>query len=119
MDLDNSIEITYTAFGFEEAGETTFEMDVNDRLYDRLQDAEEEGEVLDSDYISEAMPGIHKKILKAIRRNMKEEGYYPDDGMVERRGFLYLPYRVYELNASHEMMHDLAEDDDIEYTVTI
>ena len=85
MYSDNSIEITYTVFGFDEAGETSFDMEVSDHLYNKLQDAEDEGEMLDSDYISEEMPGIHRKILKAIRENMEEEGMNPDDGMIEKR----------------------------------
>jgi len=46
MYSDNSIEITYTVFGFDEAGETSFDMDVSDHLYNKLQDAEDEGEML-------------------------------------------------------------------------
>ena len=43
MYADNSIEITYTVFGFDEAGETSFDMEVSDHLYNKLQDAEDEG----------------------------------------------------------------------------
>ena len=35
----NEIEITYTVFGFDEAGETSFDMEVSDSLYNKLQDA--------------------------------------------------------------------------------
>lgn len=112
------IEITYTVLGFEEAGETTFDMEVSDRQYERLEDAELDGELLDSDYISENMPGLHKKILKAIRENMEEEGLEPGDGMVEKRR-LFGAYKEYEEGADHSMMAVLADDDDIEYEITI
>lgn len=42
MYSDNSIEITYTVFGFDEAGETSFDMEVSDHLYNKLQDAEDD-----------------------------------------------------------------------------
>lgn len=44
----NEIEVTYTVFGFDEAGETSFDMDVSDNLYYKLQNAEEDGSVLKS-----------------------------------------------------------------------
>ncbi len=119
MYADNSIEITYTVFGFDEAGETSFDMEVSDHLYNKLQDAEDEGEMLDSDYISEEMPGIHRKILKAIRENMEEEGMNPDDGMIEKRYPWGAHYKEYSSDASHMEMYNMAEDDDIEYSVTI
>lgn len=119
MYADNSIEITYTVFGFDEAGETSFDMEVSDHLYNKLQDAEDEGEMLDSDYISEEMPGIHRKILKAIRENMEEEGMNPDDGMIEKQYPWGAHYKEYNSDASHMEMYNMAEDDDIEYSVTI
>ena len=61
MDYDNTIEITYTVFWFDEAGETTFDMDVSDSVFNKLQNAEDEGEILDSDYMSENFERIHKK----------------------------------------------------------
>lgn len=114
-----SIEITYTVMGFEEIGETTFEMDVSEKIYEKLQDAEDEEEILDSDYISEEMPGIHRKIIHAIRENMEEEGLDPDDGMTERR----LPWgaitKDFKLETSYSHMANIAEDDDIEYMVAV
>ena len=115
----NEIEVTYTVFGFEEAGETSFDMDVSDNLYNKLQDAEECGESLDSDYISEEMPGIHRKILKAIHENMEEEGLNPDDGKIEKRLPWGATYREDCPGASHMEMYNMAEDDDIEYSVTV
>lgn len=71
--IGNSIEVTYSVFGHDELGETTFDMDVSEAVYENLQDAEDEGDYLDSDFISENWKGIHKKIVKAIRQNMEEE----------------------------------------------
>lgn len=113
------IEITYTVLGFEEAGETTFDMEVSGRQYERLEDAELDGELLDTDYISENMPGLHKKILKAIRDNMEEEGLEPGDGMVEKRLPWGATYKEHVDGADHSMMEVFADDDDIEYEITI
>lgn len=113
------IEITYTVLGFEEAGETTFDMEVSDRQYERLEDAELDGELLDSDYMSDNMPGLHKKILDAIRENMEEEGLESGDGMVEKKLPWGATYKEYEEGADHSMMEVLADDEDIEYYITI
>ena len=113
------IEITYSVFGFDEADETTFSMEVSDNLYEKLQDAEDEGNLLDSDYISEEMKGIHKKILKAIRHNMEEEGLEPDDGIIENKTCWGASNKEYSLDASHSFIHDMAEDDDIEYSIDL
>ena len=115
---NETIEITYTVFGYDRLGDTTFDMEVKDKEYEWLQDAEgEEGE-LSSDYISENRPSLHKRIMKAIRNNMQEEGYEPDDGMVETYVSGVHRKEFYE-DASYEHASDFAEDDEIEYTVTI
>lgn len=118
LDISDRIEVTYTVFGYDRLGETTFDMEVKSKEYEWLQNAEgEEGE-LTSDYISENRPGLHKRIIKAIRNNMKDEGCDPDDGMVE-----YVSSAVHHKDffedASYDYASDFAEDDDIEYTVTI
>ena len=59
-----------------------------------------------------------KRILKAIRRNMFEESLEPDDGMVEKSGFLGATYMEYFLEASHRLM-SYSDDDDIEYEVNL
>lgn len=115
----NVIEITYTVFGFDEAGETSFDMEVSDSLYNKLLEAEENGEYLDSDYISEEMPGIHRKILKAIRENMMDEGLNPDDGKKEKRLPWGATYKEDCPEASHMEMYNMAEDNDIEYTISV
>ena len=112
------IEVTYSVFGCEDAGETTFIMEISDNQYDKLYDADLDGETLDSFYLSDEIPSIHKRILKAIRKNMEEESWLPDDGMVEKHGFLGRTYKEYSLEASHTLMQS-AEDDDIEYEVNL
>lgn len=119
MDFDNTIIITYTMFGFDEAGETSFEMDVSDGIYEKLQNAEDEGEMLDSEFISDEMPGIHRKILKAIRENMEEESWNPNDGTVEKRHPGGSTYREKCDGASHLLMLTYDDDDYIEYTVEL
>ena len=64
--MEETIEVTYSVFGFDEAGETTFDMDVSEKNYNRLQDAEDDGELLDQDYISIEMRGLHNKIIREI-----------------------------------------------------
>lgn len=110
----NSIEVTYSVFGYDELGDTTFDMDVKDSDYEWLEDAED----LDSAYISENRKGLHKRIIRAIRKNMKEGLFDPDDGMVE----VYISgchRKEYHEEASSEHAHDFANDDDIEYTVSL
>lgn len=113
------IQVTYKVLGFEEAGETSFYMEVSEKQYEKLEDAEFEGEFLDSDYLSENMRGLHKKILKAIRNNMEEEGLEPGDGMVEKTLPWGAKYKEHEEGADHSLMEILAEDEDIEYEITI
>ena len=93
-------------------------MEVKDKEYDWLQNTEEEEGELTSDYISENRPGLHKRIIKAIRKNMKDEACNPDEGLVET--YVSGVHRKdYQEDASYESASDIAEDDDIEYTVTL
>jgi len=118
LDIPDRIEVTYTIFDYDRLGETTFDMEVKDKDYEWLQNAEgEEGE-LTSDYISENRPGLHKRIIKAIRNNMKDEACDPDDGWVETY-VSGVHRKEYDDHASYEYASDIAEDDDIEYTVTL
>ena len=89
---EETIEISYTILCREDLGENTFDMDVKERDYDWLTDKEEEGEYLDSDFISENRRGLHKRIVKAIRQNMEEELFEETYSLV---------------------------DDEIEYTITV
>ena len=117
-DIPDSIEVTYSVFGYDRLGETSFDMEVKSKDYEWLQDVEGEEDGLTSDYISENRPGLHKRIIKSIRKNMKDEGCDPDDGMVE-----YVSSGVHHKDffedASYDYASDIAEDDDIEYTVTL
>jgi hypothetical protein len=120
LDIDSySIEVTYTVMGFDEAGETTFEMDVSEKMYDTLQEADDEGELLDSEYISENHRNIHRKILKAIRENMEEESWDSEDGTIEKRLPWGATFREDCPGASHAEMLNEAEDDDIEYSIEL
>ena len=120
LDIDSySIEVTYTVMGFDEAGETSLEMDVSKKIYDALQEADDEGELLDSEYISENHRNIHRKILKAIRKNMEEESWDSEDGTIEKRLPWGATFREDCPGASHAEMLNEAEDDDIEYSIEL
>ena len=117
-DYYETIEVSYTVFGYDRLGETTFDMDVRDKEYEWLSEKEGGVEYLNSDFISENRRGLHEHILKAIRNNMKDEGCDPDDGMVE-----YVSSAVHRRDffedASYDHASDFADDDDIEYTITL
>ena len=84
----------------------------------RLVKAEERGEELSSEYISGQMKSIHKKILRAIKDDMEEKSWNPDDGMVEK----YSPpcfYDKVKVRPSHQDMLDYADNEEIEYFVNI
>lgn len=113
-DFLNSIEVTFSVFGYDELRDTTFDMKVKDSDYEWLQDAEE----LESDHISKNRERLHKKIIRAIRENMKERALDPDDGIVE----VYVSgshRKEFHEQASNDYANSFAEDDDIEYTVTL
>lgn len=90
-DYDETIEVSYTVSGLDDVSETTIDVEIKERDYDWLSNKEDEGEYLDSDYVSENRRGLHRRILRAIRDNIEES--YDDI--------------------------DLVEDDDIEYTVSV
>lgn len=114
-----TIEITYTVWGFDEIGETTFEMYVSENTYDRLQRAEDDYETLDQDFISSEMNGLHNKILREIRKNMEEESLFnPDDGMVEKTTSWGYTYKERDYNLTHNSMR-FASDYEIEYTIEL
>lgn len=91
-DYDETIEVSYTVNGLDDYGETTIDVEIKEYDYDWLSNKEDEGEYLDSDFVSENRRGLHRRILRAIRDNIEEESY---DNM------------------------DLVEDGDIEYTVSL
>ena len=90
---EETIEVSYSVFGYDEIDEMTIDVNVKEREYDFLMNQEEEGEYLDSEFISEHRRGLHKRILRAIRENMEDEEVIDNP--------------------------DLIDDDDIEYTITV
>ena len=66
------ITVRYNVFGLDEEDAQELEMEISDRQYDRLESYEEEGELLDEDFISTEMPGLHKKILQAIHDDIED-----------------------------------------------
>lgn len=112
------IEVSYRVLGFEEAGETTFFMEIPEEQYRRLSAADDDGEILDSDHLSEEMPRMHAMILKAIRENMEEKSLDSDDGLVEKRRSWGALYEEYSEGADHLFM-SISDDDDIEYEVNL
>ncbi|MBO7418885.1 MAG: hypothetical protein J6U14_08140 [Bacteroidaceae bacterium] len=115
--FDELIEITYSVDGFAAVGETTFTKCVSESIYNKLRNIEDEGETLDSLYLSEHKKGLHKYIIRAIRENMLEEGLSPDDGMIEKGTILFGKYSEFHPEASYKYMHDMAMEDEIEYTI--
>lgn len=91
-DCNETIEVSYSVIGYDDFGDNTFEMDIKERDYNWLTDKEDDGEYLDSDYVSENRRGLHKRILWAIRKNMEDES---------------------EIDSP-----ELIDDDDIEYTLS-
>ena len=91
-DDGDTIEVSYTVYGHDDLDEISVEVEVNEREQEWLTDKDEEGEYLDSDFISENRRGLHKRILRAIREDIE---YEQDNDETD------------------------IEDDDIEYTITL
>ena len=90
---------------------------LSDRDLRRLKAADDNGEYLDSDYISEHMNSIHNKIIEAIREDLELKSGDPHDGMVE----VHHPPAYWgweKVRASHLEM-SLADEYEIEYTVDV
>ena len=113
---DYTIEVTYTAFGYEELGETTFSMPIKESEREWLHEAVMNGEAMDSSYISKENKGLHRRIIHAIHKDMKERSLDLNDGMVEESVFGIFPYEEYHSEASYEEMQSV-DDDEIEYSV--
>ena len=114
---DLTVEVSYNV-PWMDATDDDCEINLSKMEIKRLLKAEERGEELTHEYISSHMKSIHKKILKAIRNDMEEKSWDPDDGMVTEH---YPPCftRKVKVHDSHEDMLYDAEDEDIEYFVTI
>ena len=115
---DYTIEVTYSAFGYEELGETTISMAIKESDRDWLHDAMMNGEVLDSSYLSEERKALHRRIIREIRKNMKDRSLEFDDGIVEESVLGIFPYEEYHSEASYEEMQSV-DDDEIEYSVLL
>ena len=88
---DETIEVTYSVLGEDDLGDVTVDVEVKERDYEWLTRKDEDGEYLDSDFISENRRGLHKRILRAIHENIEND----------YTGVSYV------------------DDDDVEYTVTV
>ena len=112
---DLSATVTYSVM---DAPEEECDLDnLSDRDLQRLKAADDNGEYLDSDYISEHMHSIHNKIIEAIREDLESKSGDPHDGMVE----VHHPPAYWgweKVHASHQEM-SMADDFEIEYTVDI
>ena len=91
-DDGDTIEVSYTVYGHDDLDEISVEVEVNEREQEWLTEKDEDGEYLDSDFISENRRGLHKRILRAIREDIE---YEQDDDETD------------------------IDDDDIEYTITL
>lgn len=112
---DLSATVTYSIL---DAPEEECDLDnLSSRDLQRLKAADDHGEYLDSDYISEHMHSIHNKIIEAIRDDLELKSGDPHDGMVEKRhpwGAIYWE----KDHASHQEMW-VADEYEIEYTVDL
>ena len=92
IDYDDTLEVSYTVFCHDDLNDISVNVDIKDHELEWLKEKDEEGEYLDSDFVSENHKGLHKRILRAIREDI--EYMYDEDGST-------------------------IDDDDIEYTVTL
>lgn len=110
-------EITYSFIG-SDAPEDSFEMELSEKDAERLKEAEEKGEFLDSNFISENFRSIHRKILNGIREDLEAKSADPHDGMKE----VHRPpaYHGWEkAHDSHQDLLDIFDSDDVEYEVDL
>lgn len=91
-DDGDTIEVSYTVYGHDDLDEVSVDVEVKERELEWLTEKDEDGEYLDSDFISENRRGLHKRILRAIREDIE---YEQDDN------------------------DTTIDDDDIEYTITL
>lgn len=118
-DNDNYSDLSATVtYSIMDAPEEECDLDnLSSRDLQRLKAADDDGEYLDSDYISEHMHSIHNKIIEAIRDDLESKTGDPHDGIVEKS----LPWGATyweKDHASHQEM-SYADDYEIEYTVEI
>ena len=83
-DDGGTIEVSYTVYGHDDLDEVSIDVEVKERELEWLTEKDEDGEYLDSDFISENRRGLHKRILRAIREDIEyeqddDETYIEDD----------------------------------------
>ena len=76
------ITVRYNLFSGDEDGEQEMSMEVSDGQYEKLEAFEEDGELLNEEFISLEMPGLHKKIMKTIHQDIEDREY---DSHIETR----------------------------------
>ena len=117
-DEDHSDLSATVSYSVMDAPEEECDLDnLSDRDLRRLKAADDNGEHLDSDYISEHMHSIHNKIIEAIREDLELKSGDPHDGMVE----VHHPPAYWgweKVHASYQEM-SLADEYEIEYTVDV
>lgn len=91
-DGGDTVEVSYTVYGHDDLDEVSIDVEVKELELEWLTEKDENGEYLDSDFISENRRGLHKRILRAIREDIE-----------------------YEQDEDETTM----DDDDIEYTITL
>lgn len=115
------ITVKYDFFGgFADEGYEC-EMEISDNLYERLEEYDNDGEILDKDFISEEMPGLHKRILKAIK-NQVEEYEMLDDFPKHEERIGGNRVEVYDHESSEELQFydfDDMDEDDLDYMVEL
>ncbi|MCR5038259.1 MAG: hypothetical protein K6A94_02840 [Bacteroidales bacterium] len=110
-------EITYSFIG-SDAPEESFEMELSEKDANKLKKAEEKGEFLDSNYVSENFRSIHRKILHSIQEDLESKTGDPHDGMRE----VHHPPAYHGWEKDHDSHQDLLNifgfsDDIVEYEV--
>ena len=110
-------EITYSFLG-SDAPQDSFVMELSEKDADRLKEADENGEFLDSDYISDNLKSIHRKILDAIREDLESKSDDPHDGMKE----VHHPPAYHAWEKVHDSHQDLLlsfDENVVEYVVDL
>ncbi|MBR5634973.1 MAG: hypothetical protein IKW78_07355 [Prevotella sp.] len=121
---DKIVEVSYHIPWMDSAEETVNInlINLSEKDIDRLLNAEKYDEMLSSDYLSVNLKSIHEKIIKAIRNDMEEKSMNPGDGLVviEKHSPPCFTKKVlaYRYPSYEDMLMD-AEDEDIDYFVTI
>ncbi|MBR0489298.1 MAG: hypothetical protein IJJ68_03730 [Prevotella sp.] len=115
------ITIKYDFFAGDPYDGYECETEIPDSWYDRLEEYEDDGELLDKDFISEEIPKLHKRILKAIKEQV-EDYQMLDDFPKHKEKISANWVEVYDHESSKELLYydmDDLDEDDLEYEVII